>query len=247
MMSNDLLPTRYERAKFKIIDLLKRPYQGQTSLIAYSGRAFVVSPLTTDTETIIAMLPELNPTILPKKGSNIEDALNKAITLFHQAGLNRGEILLVSANPWSEAEASANKNNIISSAQQLHQQGFTLSVLGVGVPPVEVAINSSQPTSASLDITSLELLAKAGGGRYVTFSNDDSDLDNLLNPTNSISSSLLHTFSSPLKQSELTNKTNSDSSETSPVEWKDRGPWFIFLVLIIVLFGFRRGWIERWF
>jgi Ca-activated chloride channel homolog len=244
MTMNDLLPTRYERAKLKIIDLLKRPYKGQTSLIAYSGNAYVVSPLTVDAETIIAMLPELNPTILPKKGNDIIDALNKAVALFHQSSLPKGEIILVTASPWDKIDSD--KGNVLRLVQQFHQQGYTLSVLGVGVPNLKTANNVDQLSSEPLDITGLQQLAKTGGGRYVTFSNDDSDLDFLLKPkTNQITSSFLDTISIALKLHTSSLETNSERNENS-VEWKDQGPWFILLLLLVVLIGFRRGWLEVW-
>jgi Ca-activated chloride channel family protein len=244
MAMNDLNPTRYERAKFKIIDLLSRPYQGQTSLIAYSGKAYVVSPLTLDAETIIAMLPELNPSILPKKGNDLIDALNKAVSLFHQSGLQKGEMILVTASPWDKIKA--NKASILRLAQQFHQQGYTLSVLGVGVPNLHAVNNVNQQSSEPLDIASLQQLATAGGGRYITFTNDDADLDFLLRPeTNQIESSFYNTVSVALKLHKTSLEKNSQRSENS-MAWKDQGPWFIFLLLLVVLIGFRRGWLEIW-
>ena len=59
MDATDIKPSRLERARFKIIDILRRRKDGQTALIVYAGDAFVVTPLTDDTETIRSQLPAL--------------------------------------------------------------------------------------------------------------------------------------------------------------------------------------------
>ena len=52
MKSGDLAPSRIDRARQKLLDLLKQRKEGQTGLIAYAGDAHIVTPLTDDTDTI---------------------------------------------------------------------------------------------------------------------------------------------------------------------------------------------------
>ncbi|MEC8941028.1 MAG: VWA domain-containing protein, partial [SAR324 cluster bacterium] len=68
MLATDIKPTRLDRARFKLEDLLKRFVEGDTALIAYAGEAFVISPLTHDPATIAALLPGLHPNIMPVPG-----------------------------------------------------------------------------------------------------------------------------------------------------------------------------------
>ncbi len=49
MKSADLAPSRLERARQKLLDLLQQRREGQTALIAYAGDAHIVTPLTDDT------------------------------------------------------------------------------------------------------------------------------------------------------------------------------------------------------
>ena len=65
MLADDIKPNRLERAKFKINDILDKRKDGQTALIVYAGDAFVVTPLTDDTETIALMLKAISPDIMP--------------------------------------------------------------------------------------------------------------------------------------------------------------------------------------
>ena len=81
MWSDDLKPSRLQRAKFAIQDLLNERKDGQTALIVYSGDAFVVTPLTDDADTIIALLDVLDPSIMPVTGTNTVAALDKAENL----------------------------------------------------------------------------------------------------------------------------------------------------------------------
>ncbi|MCK5665273.1 MAG: VWA domain-containing protein, partial [Thiotrichaceae bacterium] len=70
MNANDIKPSRLERAKHKLIDILKLKKEGQTALIAFSGDAHTVSPLTIDNKTIISLLPALTVSIMPLPGSH---------------------------------------------------------------------------------------------------------------------------------------------------------------------------------
>src|SRR5690606_11113883 len=81
MLAEDVKPSRLVRSRLKLIDLLKTRRDGQVALIAYSGEAYTVTPLTDDRQTLINLLPALSPTTLPTVGSNPEMALNMAVQL----------------------------------------------------------------------------------------------------------------------------------------------------------------------
>ncbi len=75
MYATDLTPNRLTQAKFKATDLLKNLKEGETGLVAYAGEAFIISPLTRDTSTLLNLLPTLTPEIMPVNGSNLPLAL----------------------------------------------------------------------------------------------------------------------------------------------------------------------------
>ena len=95
MDAEDIKPSRLIRARYKIADILKRRKDGQTALLVYSGAAFTVTPLTDDIETIASQLTALSTDIMPSEGDDAELVLKKAVDLFKQAGLQKGQILLV--------------------------------------------------------------------------------------------------------------------------------------------------------
>ena len=124
MDAQDVAPSRLRRAKLKILDLLERRESGQTALVVYSANAFTVTPLTTDTDTIAALVNSLGTDIMPSRGSYPEVAINKGGRLLKQANAGFGEVLLITDGGSSPAAENA--------ARRLRSAGYTLSVLGFG-------------------------------------------------------------------------------------------------------------------
>ncbi|WP_270727598.1 vWA domain-containing protein [Shimia sp. Alg240-R146] len=75
MEAPDLPPSRLERAKFKILDLVQARAGARTGLIAYGGTAHQVAPLTEDPNVLRVMLEALSPAVMPTPGENATDAL----------------------------------------------------------------------------------------------------------------------------------------------------------------------------
>ncbi len=97
MDSEDIKPSRLQRAIYKINDLLTTRKEGQTALLVYSKDPYVVTPLTDDVETIKAMLPVLESKIMPAAGNKASLAIKKACELLDQGGIKDGSILLVTS------------------------------------------------------------------------------------------------------------------------------------------------------
>ncbi len=95
MLAQDTSPSRLVRSRQKLLDLLDTRKEGTTALVAYAGDAHVVSPLTDDRRTIANLLPALDPQIMPIAGSEPGIAVEQAVDLLRDAGLERGRILLV--------------------------------------------------------------------------------------------------------------------------------------------------------
>ncbi|UWQ89635.1 VWA domain-containing protein [Rhodobacteraceae bacterium M382] len=75
MEAPDLPPSRLDRAKFKILDLVERRAGARTALIAYSGTAHRVAPLTEDPNILGSMLEAITPKVMPREGDAAIDAL----------------------------------------------------------------------------------------------------------------------------------------------------------------------------
>jgi len=223
MDAEDIKPSRLTRARYKIADILKLRKDGQTALLVYAGAAFTVTPLTNDTETIESQLEALNTDIVPSQGSNTAEVLNKAVDLFKQAGLQKGQIILVTD------EADAGKT--LSAAKAL--DGYTLSILGVGTvegAPIAIPeggfLKDEQGTIvvARMNENELKTLTQAGHGVYQAITADDADIRTLLSSVDQ-----------PIN---LKGKENKDVLLD---QWSDKGPWLLLPVIPLAALMFRKG------
>ena len=96
MDAADLKPSRLTRARHKIADILHLRQEGQTALVVYAADAFTVTPLTSDVDTILALLPDLETGLMPAQGTRADRAVKLALELFTNSGISRGDVLLVS-------------------------------------------------------------------------------------------------------------------------------------------------------
>lgn len=225
MNASDLKPSRLERAKFKIKDLLARRSQGQTALVVFAGESYVVAPLTNDTHTIESQLPALSTGIMPHAGSDIPRAIAKASALLTQAGVIAGDILLLT----DEVE----KDRLDAALKAGGDGKFRVSVLGVGTPtgsPIPNELGGfvegadGAVVLARLDADTLRELASRGHGVYQTLRNDDHDVT-------AIANFLEHPLNMP----------NATQAETFANRWRDLGPWLLLPLLPIAALAFRRG------
>lgn len=225
MLAQDLKPTRIERARFKVEDILAEDEEGLTGLVVFAGDAFTVTPLTRDTETIRAQLRALEPAIMPSQGSRADLGLLQALELLQQAGVAQGQIILIADGVEGDLATDA--------AEQITQAGHSVSVLGVGTPegaPLydargnRLRHNKGQPLIVGLDTESLRRVALAGSGLYRQMTTANSDIDVLLVTGNS--------------------EADSESVEDMRTEkWKERGPYLTLLLLPLAALAFRRGWL----
>lgn len=224
MDAQDVSPSRLLRAKLKILDILERRSSGQTALIVYSANAFTVTPLTTDADTVAALVNSLSTDIMPSRGSYPLAAINKGRQLLEQAGVVYGEVVLITDGGSSPQALQA--------AEDLRDAGFTLSVLGVGTldgAPIPrggggfVTNRSGQIVIPRLETDGLKELASVGGGRYATLSADDRDIDLLLS-------------------GEVGTGAASDQALATD-QWQEEGPWLLLLLVPLASLAFRRGWL----
>ena len=231
MLSPDLKPSRMVRARYKVADILNQELDGQTGLVVFAGNAFVVTPLTSDVETIRALLSPLEPALMPAQGSRVDLGLQKAGHLLRQAGLRRGDILLVTDG--------YDGQRAIDAATELQQQGHRVSVLGVGTAagaPIPVSGGGFLRDShgdivlPSLDQQALQALATAGGGRYATISNSEADINRLL------------LQSAPAMDALALDKVVASNDRSTDV-WQSHGPLIVLMLLPLAALAFRRGWL----
>ncbi|MDP1774399.1 MAG: VWA domain-containing protein [Methylobacter sp.] len=223
MDAADIKPSRLIMARYKIADILKQRKDGQTALLVYAGDAFTVTPLTDDTETIDSQLSALNTDIMPSQGSDTASALEKAAELLKQAGLQKGQILLVTDG--------VDVDKTLPAVKSLDK--YQLSILGVGTDdgaPIALPeggfLKDERGNIVVPKLNSGELakLAQTGNGVYQTITANDADIQAVLaNVDRSV---------------EQQGKQNDNLLLD---QWADKGPWLLLLVLPLAALTFRKG------
>ena len=227
MNAPDVKPSRLARARFKVLDLLERRGDGRTGLIVFAHDAFALSPLTDDANTLAALVPVLDTNLMPGQGSQFAKGLRLADELLFRSKVVGGEIIVI-------GDGVARLDDAIETAQTLRRRGRTVSVIGVGTSagsPVPLAHGGFLQDAdgaivvPKLQAENLRKVATAGGGRYVTLTADDTDLETFENPGESM---LFGEF----EQTQLTTD-----------QWREDGIWLVLALLPLGALAFRRGWI----
>ena len=105
MLASDVQPTRLERAKHKISDLLELRVGSSTGLIVYSGRAHLVMPLTRDDRIISTMIEDLTPELMPEDGDALTEALQLAEQVLLKSGVPGSALVIADSVATFQADA----------------------------------------------------------------------------------------------------------------------------------------------
>jgi Ca-activated chloride channel homolog len=178
MLAEDIQPNRLERARLFGRRLLRELPGDRFGMVVFAGRAFVLSPLTTDHSAIALYLDAMDPEMVSQGGSNISSALTQAtdlLTASHGAG-DRVIVLL------SDGEALEEIEGVRAAAERAARAGVRIIAVGTGTPRGSTIPLTDPETGVAADvrrdehgdvvITRLEedvmrLVAGRSGGDYV--------------------------------------------------------------------------------
>lgn len=127
MITPDVQPDRLSNARKLSGQLMSLLLGNRIGITAFAGYAFNVVPLTTDVNAATIFLNELSPDMIDVQGTNLEDALKKALELFDKDALTHKAIVLFTDgedyefSPLSQVEAAKNR-------------GISIFTVGIGTP-----------------------------------------------------------------------------------------------------------------
>ncbi|WP_444994226.1 vWA domain-containing protein [Aliikangiella sp. IMCC44359] len=221
MDATDIKPSRLERAKFKLLDLLKQTNEGTIALVVYAGDAFVISPLTSDAKTVANMVPALSTSIMPVLGSRPDIAIKKSIDLLKNAKYSSGQIIWLTDGVESKY--------VKTIAEIINDTDFNLSILAIGTEqgaPIPLPDKSGFLKDASgkivvpkLQADELNQIAAQSKAGIIQLTADNQDITYLVN------TSQLQTDS----QKAVT------ENEQLVNRWIDDGYWIIWPILFLFL------------
>jgi len=226
MRATDLKPNRLARARFKAIDFINANTGGEIGLVAYAGDAFVISPITADGKNLAALIPSLQPEIMPEYGSDPILGLAVAAELLTQAGYQSGNIV------WFTDGVDYGQVPELTSA--LRKLPFTVSIMAIGTEsgaPIKqlngqlLKDNSGAIVIPKVNPEPLRTLSAIGGGTFTFIEPSDVDIERLV-------SALADDASSVNEDTTLQND-----------KWYELGPYLLLPIMLIILWYCRTGYL----
>ena len=173
MLAQDLKPTRLDRAKLEISDLISRLDGDEVGIVLFSGASFIQFPLTSDYATARTYLNHASPNAITRQGTVIAEAIETAMAGFSTERDNQKVIVIMT-------DGENHEGDPITAAREAAAQGAVIYTVGFGsaeggaVPEYDERgeITSyrqdaqGQVLISRIDEVALQQIAESGGGRY---------------------------------------------------------------------------------
>jgi Ca-activated chloride channel family protein len=225
MEQADIAPNRLERAKQKITDLTILRSGARTALVAFSGSAHVVLPMTEDAGILRPYLEGLSPDIMPQEGFNIARAEAVAIDILgrERTGRERTGHKKTGPEETGQDKNGQDKNGHDKNGHDKTHGGILYVIDALSA--AEAASLSQTDNSLFLFISPNTATTPAGTGKQIVTA-DDHDIRAI--------------------QRQLAAAHQRALAEEGTQPWQDRGKWFAIPALLLLLIWFRRGTTMPW-
>ncbi len=189
MRAEDVAPSRLDRAKMMVENLVDNFTNDKIGLIVFAGDAFVQLPITSDYVSAKMFLGNIDPSMMLNQGTDLAAAIDMASHSFTQQE-NIGKAIIVIT------DGEDHEGGALEAAQAARDKGMRVYVLGVGstkgspIPDPEthdyMHDNSGNTVMSALNEQMCREVAQAGGGAYIHVENNtnaqrllDEELDKL--------------------------------------------------------------------
>jgi len=189
MRAEDIVPSRLDRSKMMVENLVDHFTNDKVGLIVFAGDAFVQLPITSDYVSAKMFLSSIDPSMMATQGTDIARAIEMATHSFTQEE-NIGKAIIVIT------DGEDHEGGALEAAKAAKDNGMRVYVLGVGSTkgaPIPIPgtndfmkDNTGNTVMSALNEEMCKQVAQAGGGAYIHVENNsaaqeqlDSELDKL--------------------------------------------------------------------
>ena len=189
MLAEDVAPSRLDRSKMMVENLVDHFTNDKIGLIVFAGDAFVQLPITSDYVSAKMFLSSITPAMIATQGTDIAAAINMASHSFTQEE-NIGKAIIVIT------DGEDHEGGAMEAAKEAKEKGMNTYVLGVGSPngaPIPVGNgdymkdNTGQTVMSALNEQMCRQLADAGSGAYIHVENNSNAQEQLDNELDKLS------------------------------------------------------------
>jgi Ca-activated chloride channel family protein len=175
MRAEDVEPSRLDRAKMMVENLVDHFTDDKIGLIVFAGDAFVQLPITSDYVSAKMFLNNIDPSMILTQGTDIARAIEMGTHSFTQdEGVGKAIIVIT--------DGEDHEGGALEAAQAAKKEGMRVYVLGVGstngapIPDPQTGDymkdNSGNTVMSALNEDMCRQVASAGGGAYIHVSNN---------------------------------------------------------------------------
>ena len=189
MLAEDIVPSRLDRSKMMVENLVDHFSNDKIGLIVFAGDAFVQLPITSDYVSAKMFLSSIDPSMMATQGTDIARAIEMASHSFTQEeGIGKAIIVIT--------DGEDHEGGALEAAKAAKDNGMRVYVLGVGSTkgaPIPISgtgdymkDNTGNTVMSALNEEMCKQVAQAGGGAYIHVENNsaaqeqlDNELDKL--------------------------------------------------------------------
>ena len=192
MNAEDVKPTRLEKAKYEISQVIQKLKGDRVGIIVFAGSAHYFLPLTGDYEAARLFLDAIETKMIKTQGTALSAALKTSIAAFPDESKKYKVLVLVTDGEDHEGEA-------IAIAEKASKTGIVINTIGVGsVTGSLIPIgtdgqideykrdNKGQLITTVLNETILKDIAKAGNGIFIRIDNQTNSSEKLNDELNAM-------------------------------------------------------------
>lgn len=182
MLAQDVIPSRLEKSKLLIEDLVDHFTNDKVGLVVFAGDAFVQLPITSDYVSAKMFLQNISPSLITTQGTDLARAISLSQSCFTQREHIGRAIIVIT-------DGEDHEGGALEAAREAYKKGINVFILGVGTSkgaPIPdgnggyLKDNSGQTVLSALNEQMCQQVAKAGNGVYIHVDNT-SDAQEKLN------------------------------------------------------------------
>ena len=222
MLAEDISPSRMDKSKQLVGQVINNLGGDRIGIVAYAGKAFPQLPLTTDYSSAKMFLQNMNTDMLSSQGTAIDEAIRLSSTYFDQDESTERILFIVSDGEdhndlsYDMADIAAKNNITIYSIGVGTEKGSPIPIKKNGIVMSYKKDINGDVVITKLNKTYLENISDKTGGKFIEGS-----------ITNDVVQEVIQIL-------ENTEKKEFDAQKFS--EFEDQFQWFIFLGFIFIVF-----------
>jgi Ca-activated chloride channel family protein len=192
MLAEDVAPSRLEKSKQIVSQIINQLGSDRIGIVAYAGSAFPVLPITTDYGVAKMFLQSMNTDIVSSQGTSLNEAIKLSATYFDEKSKTSKLLIMIS-------DGEDHSEGAEEAAEEATKLGMKIITIGVGTEkgstiPLRVngivesfkRDNNNEVVITKLNKEGLTTIAKATKGGYVDGTNTKAVLDYVKNALDNI-------------------------------------------------------------